>query len=154
MNIIKNNSLILALFLLVLIIQLVNVIFDIYPVLSFIKYMEGKNYYWTIPTTLTFIVGVWLYNKRMKNKIINERVGIFNATIRTIQDILQNSTSSMQLLILDMKEEGIHEGMIHKAEKNIEELKKVINTLASVDPKNIELKDLNKNLSIIKMDNN
>lgn len=87
----------------------------------------------------------------MKRKISDERIEIFNATIRTIQDILQNSASSMQLLILDMKDVEVHEEIIIKAEKNMEELKSVIKTLASVDPKTIQLKDLNRNLSIIKM---
>ena len=152
MKISENNSWLPALFIIVIIIQLVNVIFDIYPVLNFIKFVESKNYYWTIPTTITLSFGIWLNDRRMKKKIINERVEIFNATIRTIQDILQNSSSSIQLLILDMKDERVHDEIIKKAEKNLEELKKVITALASVDPRSIVLKDLNKNLSIIKMD--
>ena len=73
--------------------------------------------------------------------------------MRTVQDILQNAASSMQLFVLDMKDEGLREELISKAEKNIEELKTVIKVLASVDPSKLDLKELNRNLSIIKMEN-
>jgi hypothetical protein len=52
---------------------------------------------------------------------------------------------------MDMKDEGVDEEIITKAENNIEELKTVIKTLASIDPKTIELKELKKTMSIIKM---
>ena len=50
----------------------------------------------------------------------------------------------------ELREEKPEE-IIIRAEKNIFELKKAINTLASVDPKSIKLKELNHNMSIIKM---
>jgi len=152
MKLFKNNSISIILFSTVIMIMLfLNLILDIHPVLGLFKYFEGKKYYWTIPTTALFLCGLWLFDRGMRRKIINERVEIFNATIRTIQDILQNSFSSMQLLILDMKDEDVHEEIIIKAEKNIEELKRVIEALAAVDPKTIELRELNRSLSIIKM---
>jgi hypothetical protein len=127
-------------------------VLDIYPILSLIKYLESKRYYWTIPVTGAVIFGVWLFNRSMSKKIEKERADMFNATIRTIQDILQNSTSSIQLLIMDMHDEGIREEIIAKAETNIKELKRVIQVLAAIDPSTIELEEINKNLSVIKMD--
>jgi hypothetical protein len=152
MKILKNcSSEVIILSIILLIILFLNIIWNIHPVLDLMMYLQNQNYFWTVPTTVCLIIGLWIYDRNMRRKILKERVEIFNATIRTIQDILQNSTSSMQLLIMDMKDEGVHEEFIQKAEKNIMELIKVINTLAAVDPKNIELKDLNSNLSIIKM---
>ena len=152
MKILKNSSSeVIILSIILLIILFLNIMWDIHPVLDLMTYMQNQNYFWTIPTTISLIIGLWIYDRNMRRKILNERVEIYKATIRTIQDILQNSTSSMQLLIMDMKDEGVHEEIIIKAEKNIKELTKVINTLATVDPKNIELKDLNSNLSVIKM---
>jgi alcohol dehydrogenase YqhD (iron-dependent ADH family) len=90
----------------------------------------------------------------MKKKIVNGKIEMFNATIRTVQDILQNSYSAMQLLILDMKDESIDTGIIHKAEKNLEEMHKAIKTLAGIDPQNIKLEDLNKSVSIIRVNDN
>lgn len=87
----------------------------------------------------------------VNKKIMEERVKTFSATIRTIQDVPQNSASSMQLLILDMKDERVHDEIIMKAEKNIEELKTAINVLASIDPAAIDLKELNRSMSIIKI---
>ncbi|MFA7421097.1 MAG: hypothetical protein WCZ90_15555 [Melioribacteraceae bacterium] len=153
MKILKNNSQTVLIFSAIVVLMLFfNLVLDIYPVLSFLKFMESEKYYWTIPITVLFLCGFWLFDRYMRRKIINERVEIFNATIRTVQDILQNSTSSLQLLILDMKDEGVREEIIMSAEKNIEEFKKVVSALAAIDPKTIELKELNKSLSIIKMD--
>ena len=153
MKIFNSNSTTVIIFsIIVLLTMLLNLILDIHPVYDFIKYLESKRFFWTIPTAVIFLLGFWFFDRRMRRRIIRERVEMFNATIRTLQDILQNSTSSLQLLIMDMRDEKVHEGIIHKAEKNIEELKKIIETLASIDPKSLELKELNKNLSIIKMD--
>ncbi|MEW5842061.1 MAG: hypothetical protein AB1775_02220, partial [Bacteroidota bacterium] len=44
-----------------------------------------------------------------------------------------------------------HDEIITKAEKNIYELQRVIKGLASVDPETIELKELNRNFSVIKI---
>jgi hypothetical protein len=152
MKILRNNSLAVIIVSSVVIIFLfLNLVLDMYPVLAFLKFLETKKYYWTIPSSMVLLLIIWLFDRSMRKKIVNERVEIFNATIRTIQDILQNSSSSMQLLILDMKDEGVHDEIIEKAEKNIEELKTVIKALAAVDPKNIKLTELNNSLSIIKL---
>lgn len=87
----------------------------------------------------------------MRKKIVNGKIEMFNATIRTVQDILQNSYSSMQLLILDMKDENADSEIIRKAERNLEEMHKAIKTLAEINPENIKLEELNKKLSIIRM---
>ncbi len=153
MKILKNNTpYILIVLLFVAITLFLNLALGIFPIIDFLKYMQGKRLFWAVPLFMAFLLGLWFYNRNMRNKIANERIEIFNATIRTIQDILQNSASSMQLLILDMREIEIHEEIINKAEKNMDELKAVIKTLAAVDPKSIQLKDLNSKLSIIKMD--
>ena len=153
MKILKNNKHAVLIFLAITVLMLyLNIALGIYPVLSFLKFMESEKYYWTITLAFLFLCGFWLFDRYMRKKIVNERVEIFNATIRTVQDILQNSTSSLQLLILDMKDEGVSEEIIMNAEKNIDEFKKVVNALAAIDPKTIELKELNKSLSIIKMD--
>jgi hypothetical protein len=152
MKVLKNNSTLVILFLMFILSTLFfNLVLGISPILDFFNYMAGKKYLWTIPLLISILFGFWLYSRSMKRKISDERIEIFNATIRTIQDILQNSATSMQLLILDMKDVEVHEEIIIKAEKNMDELKSVIKTLASVDPKTIQLKDLNRNLSIIKM---
>lgn len=153
MKLFKNYSTIIIVYILVVLVTLYfNLVLDIYPALDLFKYLESKKFYGIVPITILFFTGLWLYDRRTKRKIINERVKIFNATIRTIQDILQNSYSSMQLLILDMKDDGIHEEVILKAEKSMEELNRVIKTLASLDPHTIELKELNRHMSIIKME--
>lgn len=150
-KIFRNNSTAFILFSIVVLFMLfLNLVLDIYPVLALLKFLEGKKYYWTVPLAGLILFGIWLFDRSMKRKIVNERVEIFNATIRTIQDILQNSSSSMQLLILDMKDEKVNDEIVKRAENNIEELRTVIKALASVDPKNIKLKELNENLSIIK----
>ena len=153
MKLFKNYSTIIIIYILVVLVTLYfNLVLDKYPILDLLKYLESKKYYGIIPLTVLFLAGLWLYDRRTKRKIINERVKIFSATIRTIQDILQNSYSSMQLLILDMKDEDVHEEIIFKAEKSMEELNRVIKTLARLDPHTIELKELNRHMSIIKME--
>ncbi len=153
MKLFKNTPKILIVFTFaVMAVLFLNLVLGIYPVLDLLKYLEIKKFYWTIPTIIILTIWLWYFNRSMRKKIIKERIDIFNATIRTIQDILHNSASSIQLLILDMKDDGVSEEIILKAEKNIEELKKVIQTLSAVDPQTIELKELNRNLSIIKMD--
>ena len=152
MKLFKKSSMVLIIISIAVLITLfLNLVLDIYPVLSFLKYLENKKIYWTIPTTVIILLVAWLLHRMMKKEITNERIEIFTATIRTMQDILKNSASSMQLLVLDMKDEGVHDEIIIKAEKNIDELKKVIKGLASVDPKTIELKELNRNFSVIKI---
>lgn len=128
-----------------------NLVLEKHPLFDLIKYVESNNFYWIIPIISIMFFGLWLFYRNMRKKIITERVEIFNATIHTIQDILQNSSSSMQLLILDMKDEGVNDELINRAEKNIEELKTVIETLAAIDPKNLDLKELNRNMTIIRM---
>lgn len=152
MNKFKNNSKIITLLVFILLMLFLNIFFSVYPVLNFLKYLESKNHYWLVLTGTVILFGIWSFIRRNINKkIMEERVKIFSATIRTIQDVLQNSASSMQLLILDMKEERVHDEIIMKAEKNIEELKTAINVLASIDPAAIDLKELNKSMSIIKI---
>ena len=152
MKILKNNSLlVIILALIFLIILILNFVTNFHPILDFLQYLIQKELFWTIPLLLTILLFIWQHNINVKKKISDERVEIFSATIRTIQDILQNSSSSMQLLIFDMKDQGVHEDIINRAEKNIFELKKAIHSLASVDPKSIQLKELNSKMSIIKI---
>lgn len=152
MKVLKNNSFLLLIFTIVILTALFfNLIKGVHPILDFLQYLAQKELFWIIPLLLLVLLILWQHNINVKKKISNEREEIFGATIRTIQDILQNSTSSMQLLILDMKDKGIHDEIIIRAEKNIFELKKAISTLVSVDPKSIKLKELNHNMSIIKM---
>lgn len=150
---IKNNyytALIIAV--LVVVITILNIAFNIRPVYNFVRYLENKNYFWAIPVFVALMALFLVYNSIMRKKIINERIAIYNATIRTCQHILHNSYSSIQLLILDMKDEGVKEELVAKAEKNIEDLKTVTEVLASIDPKNMKLNELNKNLSIINIE--
>lgn len=153
MKFLKSNYILLAIFLLLAALTFFfNFILGIYPLRDLVNYLEGTNLYWIIPMGGLIIMGMLLIYISMRKKIVNERVEIFNATIRTVLDILQNSSSSMQLLILDMKDESVDEQIIRKAEKNVEELRKVITALAAIDPITIELKELNKKVSVIKME--
>jgi len=151
MKLLKNNSTVVILFIIVVLMTLfLNYVLGIFPVLDFIKYLESRKNYWIIPLIVLLLIGILLFDRSMRRMVIKERIEVFNAIMRTVQDILQNSSSSIQLLIMDMKDEGVHE-LIMKAEKNMEELKTVIKTLAAIDPSTIELKELNKSMSIIKM---
>jgi len=152
MKIFKSNTTIVILLITAIFFMLfLNLVLEKHPLFDLIKYVESNNFYWIIPIISIMFFGLWLFYRNMRKKIITERVEIFNATIHTIQDILQNSSSSMQLLILDMKDEGVNDELINRAEKNIEELKTVIETLAAIDPKNLDLKELNRNMTIIRM---
>jgi len=152
MKLLKNNSTVVILFIIVVLMTLfLNYVLGIFPVLDFIKYLESRKNYWIIPLIVLLLIGILLFDRSMRRMVIKERIEVFNAIMRTVQDILQNSSSSIQLLIMDMKDEGVHEELIMKAEKNMEELKTVIKTLAAIDPSTIELKELNKSMSIIKM---
>lgn len=149
---VKNISKPVILFSIVVVLSLfVNLVFNMNPILKLIEYFESKKYYWSIPVTFLFLYGLWLFDKMMRDRIIKERIEIFNATMRTVADILQNTSSSMQLIILDMTEEKVAKDIILRVEKNFEELKLLMESLASINPKAIELKKLNKDLSIIKM---
>lgn len=147
-----NSTVVLLISCILVIFLFLNLFLNMHPVLDILKYIENAKYYWTVPMVILFLWGLWLFDKNMRKKIVNERVETYNATIRTLQHILHNSSSKMQLLILDMKDEGVREDIVNRAEKNIDELKAVTEALAAVDPKNLELNQLNRNLSIIKMD--
>jgi hypothetical protein len=152
MKLLKDTSTAAIIFsIVVLLILFLNYVLGVYPILDLIKYLEGKKNYWLVPSATLLIFGIWLFDRSMRKKIINERIEVFNAIMRTVQDILHNSSSSIQLLIMDMKDEHIDEEIIRKAENNMEELKAIIKTLSSIDPKTIELKELNETMSIIKM---
>ncbi len=135
----------------VLLTLFLNLVKGVHPILDFFQYLVQKELFWIVPLVLIMIIIIWQHNINIKEKITNERVEIYSATIRTIQDILQNSSSSMQLLIFDMKDQKVNEDIINRAEKNIFELKKAINTLGSIDPKSIKLKELNSKMSVIRM---
>ena len=152
MKILKNSSkLIITILIVVLFIFSYNIFKGRHPVLDFFQFLEARDYLWLFPLIAAVLLSFWYHDRSIKKKIINERIETYKATIRTIQDILQNSSSSMQLLILDMKESSVNEEIILRAEKNIEELRTVISTLSTVDPLSIQLEELNKKVSIIKM---
>ena len=147
----SKKSILIILSIIISFALIVNIFLGMHPILDFFQYLAYKNFIWLVPFLLVLFLGIWQYEINTKKKVSKERTEIFNATMRTIQDLLQNSASSMQLLILDMKDAGVHNEIIDRAGKNIDELKTVINTLASVDPLSIELKELNSKMSIIKM---
>ncbi len=152
MKILKNKTRLFIAFLIIfLAIVVINILTGVYPLLDFMQYLAAKNFFWIVPLFFIGLFAYWQHTINVKKRVNEERRQIFIATMRTIQDILQNSASSMQLLILDMKDAGVHEEIIQKAEKNIDEMKSVISTLSAVDPNSIHLKELNDNLSIIKM---
>ncbi len=152
MKFLKHNYVIMVVAAITISILILNIFFDIYPILAVINYLEGNKYYWVIPVGSAVILVLMLFKRNMNRKIANEKAILFSATIRTIQDLLQNSNSSMQLLIMDMNEEGVNPELIRNAEKNIYELNRLIGVLASIDPERIKLKELNENLSIIHME--
>ncbi len=152
MKFLKQNFVIIVVAAITISILILNIFFDIYPILAVINYLEGNKYYWVIPVGSAVILVLMLFKRNMNRKIANEKAILFSATIRTIQDLLQNSNSSMQLLIMDMNEEGVNPELIRNAEKNIYELNRLIGVLASIDPERIKLKELNENLSIIHME--
>jgi len=152
MKLLKNNSLFAVLLsLFILIFLFLNLVLESHPILDLLKFLEAKKYYWTIPAGALLISGLFLLERYFRRKIIKERIEVYNATIHTLQDILHKTSSSLQVLILDMKDEGIREEFIRRTEINYEELNEIARVLASIDPENMQLKELNKNLSIIKM---
>ena len=152
MKIVNGNIRLIVVFSIILLfIIVVNIFFGKHPILDFFQFLINKDYFWLVPLFIALTFGFWQRELNVKKKIGKERREIYTATMRTIQDLLQNSASSMQLLILDMKDTGVHDDIIQRAEKNIDELKSVITTLASIDPMSIQLKELNDKLSIIKM---
>ncbi len=155
MKILKSrSSLLIIISVVIFFFLVVNVFWGMHPLLNFFQYLAKRNFLWIVPLLLILLLFIWQREISLKKKLSQERTEIFNATMRTIQDILHNSASSMQLLILDMKDSGVNEEIIKRGEKNIEELKTLINTLASVDPATIQLKELNSKLSIIRMNDN
>lgn len=152
MKFFKKSSPVVIVFLIgTLLILFLNHVLNIYPFKELLQYLVVTDYYWLVPIIIIVFIGFLLFYINMKKKIVNGKIEMFNATIRTVQDILQNSYSSMQLLILDMKDESVDLGIILNAEKHLEEMHKAIKTLAEIDPEHIKLEDLNKKLSIIRM---
>lgn len=135
----------------IIIVTAFNILLNIHPVLEIIKYLENNDQFWIVPTITIIIAFLWLYHRDTQKKIIKERIEIYNATIHTIQDILHKSSSSMQLLILDMKDEEIRDDLIARAEENLDELHQVTKVLSDIDPEKLQFMELKNNLSIINM---
>ena len=152
MKFFNNNLSIKIIFLIcTLTVLFLNHALNIYPFRELFRYLVDTKYYWLVPTFTIIFIGFLLFYISMRKKVVNGKIEMFNATIRTVQDVLQNSYSSLQLLILDMKDENVDPVIVHKTEKNLEEMHKAIKTLAGIDPENIKLEELNKKLSIIRM---
>jgi hypothetical protein len=152
MKIFTNNRSLLLIFTAgIIAVTAFNILLNIHPVLEIIKYLEKNDLFWILPTICIIIAFVWLYHRDTQKKIIKERIEIYNATIHTIQDILHKSSSSMQLLILDMKDEEIRDDLVVRAEENLDELNQVTRALSDIDPEKLQFMELKKNLSIINM---
>jgi uncharacterized membrane protein len=130
---------IIIVFLAILIVTIVNTIFEFRPLYEFTYLIEKQYSAWIISLSLLVCISlslVLLINIK-KKRSQNERTELFELTIHAVQDILQNSSSRLQNIILDMEEQKVSGKLIKSAQECLDENIRLIQFLSKLDPNNI-----------------
>ena len=84
---------------------------------------------------------VFILLDRKRYKInLQEKKRIFQITVHTVQDLLQNSSSRLQNLILDLEEHNIDEAIVRSGKECLYENTKILKVLSEIDEENVSKK--------------
>ena len=133
----KNISMIststLFITLIFLITLLSYIVFDIYPVVEFLKYVDNNNLNWMLMLIFGIPIGLIIidrYNYKIHEK---EKIDLFEATVHTIQDQLQTTYAMLQIVILDFEENLDCNLIIPKLNESLIEMNNLIKDISEFD---------------------
>ncbi|MBA4405760.1 hypothetical protein C0389_00640 [bacterium] len=143
MNIIKYISPSTVIFTtLLFFILFLNIFFIIRP----IEYFEN-NLWLGIPLGVLIPFGLLFLDRLHYRKINREKIQQFQATIHTVQDIIQKSSSRIQNIMLDMEEQNVSESLQKEMKDTFNENVELIQILSSLNHADL-LKTYSKHLSM------
>ena len=130
-----------------------NLAFDIRPVVDYFNLLEKSQLLFLIPLSFLLPVGLFLFDRVRYKKMVNEKVELFRITVRTVQDIIQDSQARTQMLILDMEESKVDKKLINQANEIFERSTSLLNGLYSIDPLSARIKDSGGLLRMFEINN-
>ncbi len=139
-NIISPSTITFTIILVVLLTM--NLIGGIRPVVSYFHLIEKTEYYFLIPISVLLPIGLFMFDRVRYKKLVNEKVQLFKTTVSTVQDIIQNSNSQMQMLILEMEEEKIDEKLVDRANDIFNKSNLLLNKLYNLDPTTAKIRTI------------
>jgi hypothetical protein len=132
----------------ILIVTIINSIFEFRPLFEFTYLIEKQYSAWVISLCLLICISLslTLLLNNINRSSLSEKTELFEMTIHTVQDILQKSSSRLQNIILDMEEQKISEHLTKKTQKCLDENIRLIQLLSKFDPDDMS-NHYDKNLS-------
>lgn len=106
----------------------------------------------TISIIVPFVL-ILLDRKRYKIHL-QEKKRIFQLTVHTVQDLLQNSSSSLQNLIFDLEENNIDEAIVKSGKECLDENIRILRILSEINDENVSKKYVNGISTFILKDSN
>lgn len=119
-----------------------NLIGGIRPVVSYFHLIEETEYYFLIPISVLLPLGLFMFDRVRYKKLVNEKVQLFKTTVSTVQDIIQNSNSQMQMLILEMEEAELDKALVDRANDIFNKSNFLLNKLYNLDPTTAKIRTI------------
>ena len=138
-------------FSLILLNVILNLFFEIRPIIEFFHYLENSNFLIGIPLSFSIPLFFLYIDRQRQKKILEEKMNLFKTTIHTIQDINNNFVSRKQLLLMDLEENNVDEKIIKEANNIVKETQELVKMLSKIDPFKTNISHLNENISLFKL---
>jgi hypothetical protein len=130
-----------------------NVFLEIRPIADYINYLERSHLFFLIPLSVLIPIGLFLFDKVIYEKHMDEKVELFKTTIRILQDIVEDSNTKTQLLIHELKEADVDDKILSRANDIFEKSSSLFNSLYSLDALSTKIKDTSGILQIFGVNN-
>lgn len=118
-----------------------NLILDIRPVVDYFNLLEQSKLLVLVPLSLLVPVGLFLFDRVRYKRMVDEKVELFQTTVRTVQDIVQDSHARTQMLIVEMEEAKVDKEIVNSATEIFDRSTTLLNGLYNIDPLTAKIKD-------------
>ena len=115
-------------------------VFETYPVIEFLKYVENNNLNWMTMLIFSIPIGLIIINRYSYNIHEKEKIALFETTVHTLQDKLQTTYAILQIVILDFEENLDYNLIIPKLNESLIEMNTLIKELSELDLNNLNKK--------------
>ncbi|MEW6509078.1 MAG: hypothetical protein AB1432_15200 [Bacteroidota bacterium] len=114
----------------------VKLFFNYGVIYEFFHYLKNSDLLWGVSLCYFVPIGLLIFEQvRLKNYNKRQKL-LFEASVRTIQDIVMNNLSKVQLVLYDLEDAKVPKEIINNTNEIFNSMKSIVEQIAKVNPLN------------------
>jgi|GEM_PF-5944477 len=127
---------------------ILEVILELSPMYFLFSYLTSNHLEWAFMLFMIIVLLLLKYEKLSYERTKKKKSELFNTTIHTVQDIIQESIAKVEILKFDLEDNNTSREIIAQTEDIIKEMKSVIRILSGIDPFKTPTRKLREGINV------